>query len=116
MKRHKEEEWVPTQEELLEEAKITEEENIQSLEKYQRLENEKKSRRAVKKVASGPMIRYHSLRMPILGEKGVNGTQHMEISVDVPQKKTTGIGLANLLYFYENICLPSVKFHCTINI
>nr|CAD7606117.1 unnamed protein product [Timema genevievae] len=34
--------WKPTQEELLEEAKITEEENLKSLEKYQKLEMEKK--------------------------------------------------------------------------
>lgn len=31
IKRPREEEWVPTQEELLEEAKITEQENLQSL-------------------------------------------------------------------------------------
>lgn len=78
VKRQKEEEWVPTQEELLEEAKITEEENLQSLEKYQRLENEKKTRRTVKKVFSGPMIRYHSLKMPILGGKDTN-VQPMEV-------------------------------------
>lgn len=78
VRKHKEEEWVPTQEELLEEAKITEEENLQSLEKYQRLENEKKSRRSVKKVYSGPMVRYHSTRMPVVEVK----EQPMEITVD----------------------------------
>lgn len=31
VRKHKEEEWVPTQEELLEEAAITETENLQSL-------------------------------------------------------------------------------------
>uniref|UniRef100_A0A224ZB15 Vacuolar protein sorting-associated protein 72 n=1 Tax=Rhipicephalus zambeziensis TaxID=60191 RepID=A0A224ZB15_9ACAR len=34
--------WHPTQEELLEEAKLTEQENLRSLESYQRLELEKK--------------------------------------------------------------------------
>ncbi|CAD7090398.1 unnamed protein product [Hermetia illucens] len=38
----KAEEYIPTQEELLEEAAITEEENIKSLEKFQKLELEKK--------------------------------------------------------------------------
>lgn len=34
IKRPREEEWIPTQEELLEEAKITEQENLQSLGKH----------------------------------------------------------------------------------
>ncbi|KAG5883427.1 hypothetical protein JTB14_005638 [Gonioctena quinquepunctata] len=63
------EEWIPTQEELLEEAKITELENIKSLEKYQKMESEKKTRRSIKKVYSGPMIQYKSCRMPIIEEK-----------------------------------------------
>lgn len=58
--------WKPTQEELLEEAKITEEENLKSLEKYQKLELEKKKTRIVKKVFTGPVIRYQSLTMPII--------------------------------------------------
>ncbi|PSN39328.1 Vacuolar protein sorting-associated protein 72 [Blattella germanica] len=59
-------EWRPTQEELLEEAKITEQENLKSLEKYQKLEMEKKKTRPVKKTFQGPMIRYHSLTMPLI--------------------------------------------------
>lgn len=58
--------WKPTQEELLEEAKITEEENLKSLEKYQKLELEKKKTRIVKKVFTGPIIRYHSVTMPLI--------------------------------------------------
>ncbi|CAG2059118.1 unnamed protein product, partial [Timema podura] len=42
--------WKPTQEELLEEAKITEEENLKSLEKYQKLEMEKKKLRPIQPV------------------------------------------------------------------
>lgn len=57
-----------TQEELLEEAKITEELNLQSLENYRRLELEKKSRRGVKQAHKGPLIRYHSLTMPMIEE------------------------------------------------
>ncbi|CAG9815265.1 unnamed protein product [Phaedon cochleariae] len=62
------EEWIPTQEELLEEAKFTEQENLKSLEKYQKMESEKKIKRPAKKVYSGPMIQYKSTRMPIIDE------------------------------------------------
>ncbi|XP_064555324.1 vacuolar protein sorting-associated protein 72 homolog [Drosophila montana] len=60
------EDYMPTQEELLEEAKITEEENIKSLEKFQKMELEKKKTRPTKRVFTGPTIRYHSLTMPVL--------------------------------------------------
>jgi len=50
--------YMPTQEELIEEAKITEEENIKSLEKFQ------KKTRPTKPVFTGPTIRYHSLTLP----------------------------------------------------
>ncbi|KAJ9586612.1 hypothetical protein L9F63_019805 [Diploptera punctata] len=74
-------EWRPTQEELLEEAKITEEENLKSLEKYQKLEMEKKKTRTVKKTSQKPMIRYHSLTMPLIEE--VQQDQHESpITVD----------------------------------
>ncbi|KAJ8917174.1 hypothetical protein NQ315_012666 [Exocentrus adspersus] len=68
VKKPKEEEWVPTQEELLKEAKITERENLKSLEKYQKLENEKKTKRPLKKTCTGPMVQYRSTRMPIIEE------------------------------------------------
>ncbi|KAK9875066.1 hypothetical protein WA026_005866 [Henosepilachna vigintioctopunctata] len=70
-KKAKEEEWIPTQEELLEEAKITEVENIKSLEKYQKLESEKKTKRITKKVNTGPVIEYRSMRMPLIEELDV---------------------------------------------
>lgn len=66
--------WVPTQAELLEEAKITEQENLKSLERYQKMENEKKARRPLKKHCSGPMIQYRSTRMPIIEESKINDT------------------------------------------
>lgn len=62
------EEYIPTQEELLEEAKETEKENIKSLEKYKRMELEKKKVRPTKNVAIGPIIRYHSMTMPLVEE------------------------------------------------
>ncbi|ORX54602.1 YL1-domain-containing protein [Hesseltinella vesiculosa] len=51
-----------TQEELLEEAKVTEEENKASLEQWQQLEEERQSRAKVKvkRVLQGPVVRYRS--------------------------------------------------------
>ncbi|XP_065200689.1 vacuolar protein sorting-associated protein 72 homolog [Planococcus citri] len=53
-----------TQEERLEEAKITEIENIKSLRQFQELELEKKKVRNVKKTFSGPTIKYISTTTP----------------------------------------------------
>lgn len=56
-----------TQDEMLEEAKITEEENLKSLEIYQRLESEKlKKIKQVKKTLTPPYVTYLSTTMPIL--------------------------------------------------
>ncbi|XP_062509648.1 vacuolar protein sorting-associated protein 72 homolog [Corticium candelabrum] len=53
-----------TQEEMLEEAKITEMENLDSLNVYIQLEEEKKKMRTIKKpVITGPIIRFQSLTM-----------------------------------------------------
>ncbi|KAL1124555.1 hypothetical protein AAG570_001179, partial [Ranatra chinensis] len=73
--------WKPTQEELLAEAKITEQENIKSLEKYQKMELEKKKCRVVKKVFTGPIIRYYSLSMPIIED----------VTVDVESKDVSNV-------------------------
>lgn len=59
------EEYMPSQEELLEEALITEEENIKSLEKFKKLELEKKKSRPSKRSFVEPLIRYNSLAVPI---------------------------------------------------
>lgn len=60
--------WRPlSQEEMLAEAKITEEENIKSLEIYQKLELEKlKKIKQVKKTLPPPYVTYLSTTMPIL--------------------------------------------------
>ncbi|CAL8107998.1 unnamed protein product [Calicophoron daubneyi] len=58
-----------TQEELLAEAKLTEEINRRSLARYQRLEVEKKKARIQKTVHSAPMIRYHSFTVPNIDEQ-----------------------------------------------
>lgn len=63
--------WKPlTQEEMLAEAKLTEEENLKSLEVYQKLESEKlKSIKQVKKSIPLPYVSYLSTTMPILDTK-----------------------------------------------
>lgn len=66
------EEEMPTQDELLEEAKITEQENIKSLEKFQKMELEKKKTRPTKRTFAGTMIRYHSMTMPIVKKSSRN--------------------------------------------
>ncbi|XP_074033493.1 vacuolar protein sorting-associated protein YL-1 isoform X2 [Leptinotarsa decemlineata] len=80
------EEWIPTQEELLEEAKITELENLKSLEKYQKMESEKKTRRSIKKVYSGPMIQYKSCKMPIIEEMDTTPSGEKQEDQPTPQK------------------------------
>ncbi len=65
-KSYKPDDWIPTQEELLEEALITEEENLASLEKFKQMEIEKKKTRPTKRIFTGPTIRYHSLSMPLI--------------------------------------------------
>lgn len=62
------EDYIPTQEELLEEAKETEIENLKSLEKFRRMELEKKKVRPTKASSLGPIIRYHSMTMPVVEE------------------------------------------------
>ncbi|XP_027987521.2 vacuolar protein sorting-associated protein 72 homolog [Eptesicus fuscus] len=57
-----------TQEELLREAKITEELNLRSLETYERLEADKKKQVHKKRKCPGPVITYHSVTVPLLGE------------------------------------------------
>ncbi|KAL0118522.1 hypothetical protein PUN28_009295 [Cardiocondyla obscurior] len=83
--------WKPTQEELLEEALQTEELNTKSLEKYQKLENEKKTTRTVRKTHVGPMIRYQSLSMPVmvLSETHVDEDEKINVECDDEVKESS---------------------------
>ncbi|XP_045496481.1 vacuolar protein sorting-associated protein 72 homolog [Colias croceus] len=54
-----------TQEELLEEALITEKENLKSLERFEQSELERKKVRPIKKTITGPIIKYHSFAVPV---------------------------------------------------
>uniref|UniRef100_UPI00398F8621 vacuolar protein sorting-associated protein 72 homolog isoform X2 n=1 Tax=Pristiophorus japonicus TaxID=55135 RepID=UPI00398F8621 len=67
-----------TQDELLAEAKITEEINLRALENYERLEADKKKQVLKKRKCVGPTIRYHSVTMPLITELSVK-----EENVDV---------------------------------
>ncbi|XP_074661626.1 vacuolar protein sorting-associated protein 72 homolog isoform X2 [Tubulanus polymorphus] len=68
-----------TQDELLAEALITEQQNMKSLEEYTRLELEKKRSRVTKQVYRGPVIRYNSTTMPLIEQLPSN---EPEINVD----------------------------------
>ena len=57
-----------TQREMLEEAKWTELENKASLEAFTRLEEEKRQVKEKKTVIKGPVIRFHSVTMPMISE------------------------------------------------
>ncbi|KFM79296.1 Vacuolar protein sorting-associated protein 72-like protein, partial [Stegodyphus mimosarum] len=65
-KKKQPENYPLTQEQLLEEAKITELKNLKSLEMFQRLELEKKKTKLAKHACTEPMIRYHSVAMPLV--------------------------------------------------
>lgn len=79
---------LPTQEELLEEAAQTEKENLLSLEKFRRMELEKKKVRPTKGTTyQGPIIRYHSTSMPIIQDEQKAKEVPEEISEET--KRTT---------------------------
>lgn len=67
-----------TQEELLEEAKLTEQLNLASLDAYNKMELEKKKTKFIKSVSKGPIIRYHSVAMPICTSDGVRENETNE--------------------------------------
>lgn len=60
------------------------------IEKYQKLESEKKNTRTVRKTHVGPMIRYQSLSMPVmvLSETSTNDKDE-KINVDCDDDKNT---------------------------
>ncbi|XP_070622129.1 vacuolar protein sorting-associated protein 72 homolog [Erythrolamprus reginae] len=75
-----------TQEELLREAKITEELNLRSLETYERLEADKKRQVQKKRKCAGPTIRYYSGTMPLISDLG-----YKEENVDVEGLEQEGL-------------------------
>lgn len=61
-------EQMPSQMELLEEAKLTEEENLKSLEKFEKLELARKQTRAKPRVSFLTSVKYHSKLYPLQDE------------------------------------------------
>lgn len=56
-------------------------------EKYQKLENEKKTTRTVRKTHVGPMIRYHSLSMPVMVLSEISVDEDEKINVECDDEK-----------------------------
>ncbi len=77
-----------TQKELLQEAKITERENLASLEAYSRLEAEKRKVEKKKVIFSGPVIRFHSTAMPFSTNPEKNKTIDHSKRIDDIDTKT----------------------------
>lgn len=66
-------EEMPSQQELLEEAKITEEENLKSLEKFEQLELQRKQTRAKPRVSFLTSVKFQSKAYPMCnGDDTVN--------------------------------------------
>lgn len=77
-----------TQEELLEEAKITEEINLKSLEKYELAELDRKKPKVVRRGFTSSFIRYQSTAMPLIQEIKSSEDVEMEepnVEVDITQ-------------------------------
>lgn len=91
---------MPTQKELLAEAETTAKENLASLERFRKMEIEKKKVRPTKRRGSGPIIRYHSMSMPASVEPAsrtktistssanTNGDMVMDMEIDMPATLT----------------------------
>ncbi|OWR51759.1 hypothetical protein KGM_210685 [Danaus plexippus plexippus] len=95
------EERVLTQEELLEEALITEKENLKSLERFEQSELEKKKIRPTKKTITGPVIRYHSFAVPLITEV----TPEDKISLNTPTAEQPELNLSDLIKSEDGLML-----------
>uniref|UniRef100_A0A8C5UE35 Vacuolar protein sorting-associated protein 72 homolog n=1 Tax=Malurus cyaneus samueli TaxID=2593467 RepID=A0A8C5UE35_9PASS len=102
-----------TQEELLEEAKITEEINLRSLENYERLEADKKKQVQKKRKIVGPVIRYWSLTMPLLPEAGRDRPVDVEGPLPAPAPLSPGKCSRTFISFSDDAtferCFPKSK-------
>ncbi|XP_071552424.1 vacuolar protein sorting-associated protein 72 homolog [Panulirus ornatus] len=79
-----------TQEELLEEAKLTEELNLKSLEKYELAELDRKKPKVVRRGFTSSFVRYQSVTMPLIQEVKLPEEFRLEepnVEVDVTQEQ-----------------------------
>ena len=84
-----------TQEQMLAEARVTEVENLASLEAYTRMEAEKKKVKEKKAISQGPVVRFLSVAMPLMSEvttTGGNRTIAESSSVDSSATVQTSAG------------------------
>lgn len=65
-------EEMPSQQELLEEAKLTEEENLKSLEKFEKLELARKQTRGKPRISFLTSVKFHSKTYPLDGDDNIN--------------------------------------------
>ena len=108
-----------TQKELLEEAKWTELENRASLEAFTRLEEEKRKVKEKKSVIKGPVIRFHSVSMPLISDPSQEPDQQPSSSstgetIDTPavdlQQPQPSLYCRNFLVFTDTKAFPSAYF------
>lgn len=86
---------MPTQKELLAEAETTAKENLASLERFKKMEIEKKKVRPTKRINPGPIIRYHSLSMPAAAATTAAAAAAKSIGQQKKQRTTSNIASVN---------------------
>lgn len=93
---------------MLEEAKRTEIENLASLEAFTRLEAERMKVKERKTVLQGPLVRFHSVSMPLIKTLSGSSTES-ESGTDISEKETQSQEkyCRNFLVFTDTKSFPS---------
>ena len=113
-----------TQQELLAEAKITAEKNLASLAAFLKLEAEKKKTKLHKVHHCGPIIRFHSVAMPLVDTDSQNRIEHNKADIENSQDDSkicsrnflvfTDVKNFPAKYFPQNRSRPPEKALCAI--
>lgn len=90
-----------------------------SSEKYQRLENEKRNARVVRKTNVGPVVKYQSFSMPVIVLSSSNNSKDPEKQADengisYPTEITVDNRYTLIFYLYTNIQMYFYFFLKTI--
>ena len=97
-----------TQQELLAEAKITAEKNLASLAAFLKLEAEKKKTKLHKVQHNGPIIRFHSLAMPLVVDDPYKmDCSNTEVEIDSDESKKCS---RNFIVFSDVKNFPNAYF------
>eukprot|EP00112_Aurelia_sp_Birch-Aquarium-sp1_P007553 Seg1823.7 transcript_id=Seg1823.7/GoldUCD/mRNA.D3Y31 product="Vacuolar protein sorting-associated protein 72" protein_id=Seg1823.7/GoldUCD/D3Y31 len=99
-----------TQEELLAEAKITAEKNLASLAAFLKLEAEKKKTKLHKKKHNGPVIRFHSVTMPVIDEDQEENVSQGTVSNETKNASEMKKCSRNFLVFTDVKSFPNAYF------